>query len=72
MAWSDPVTLNTGDLVSEAHWNTHVNDLFALRTGGIAISGQAAGYIPFASSAVAGHTTRSPGQWVNSDAPVCE
>ena len=27
---------------------------------------------PLASSAVAGHTTRNPGMWVNSAAPVCE
>jgi hypothetical protein len=51
MAWSTPTSRATGFDVTAAIWNQDVVDnAIELRAGGLAISGQAAGYIPRASS----------------------
>lgn len=52
MAWTTPKTFSQGELVTPDHLNTHLRDNTAeLRAGGVAISGQAANRIPYASSA---------------------
>lgn len=52
MAWSDPAPFDYGEMVGPDDLNLHVYDLLALRAGGLAISGMAAGCIPYASSEV--------------------
>lgn len=52
MAWTAPTTRATGFLVTAAIYNADIiNNLIELRGGGLAISGQAANYVPVASSA---------------------
>jgi hypothetical protein len=51
-SWTAPKTWSQGELVTPDMMNTHVRDnLTVLRAGGLAISGQAANRIPYASSA---------------------
>lgn len=42
MAYDEPSTQNTGDLITATIWNKMVNSILALRTGSIAIASQAA------------------------------
>jgi hypothetical protein len=51
MAWTTPTTRTTGTLITASIWNTDlVDDLVALRGGGIAVTSQAANDVLYASS----------------------
>lgn len=52
MAWTAPTVRTTGELITASLWNADiVANLIELRAGGLALSSQAAGDIPYASSA---------------------
>lgn len=51
MAWTTPTVRITAELITASIWNVDiVADLIELRAGGLALSGQAANSIPYASS----------------------